>query len=317
MLTPFLDSAVSSLALRFPFIVALRLALSAVFAVAGPALSWAAPVHLAPQHAGSFATGTGSDARFVQIANDWHGSTVLWNEDQTRFGDGSPIGSFTWGTGLWGRADWNQIHAAVNGAGPSAIPIVNRFDGQVDRINYGNSRYNECYASTWGIADLLPFFAPSAALGNCDDPEAGDPVQQNWIAEFSGFIRITEAGLYNFSVLYDDGFFFRLIGEGGQALEMEQDFLNPRDREGFTNDLALLPGLYGFELGAWNRLGAGVVDLRWALGGGPWTLVPTENLLPGSAVPAPGSFVLVLLALGLARVARPFLRNGQVLRTQV
>jgi hypothetical protein len=291
-------------------------ALCAAVLVAGSGVAFAGPVPLAPQYAGSFATGTGSDARFVRIDNDWRGSTVLWNEDQGRFGDGEPIGSFPWGTGLWGRADWNQVQAAANGPGPSAVPIAQQFDGQIDRINFGNARYNECYADTWGTVELRPFFTTSPALGDCDDPEAGDPVQQNWIAEFSGFIRIAEAGLYNFSVLYDDGFFFRLVGEGGEALEIGQDYLNPRDREGFDDDLALLPGLYGFELGAWNRLGAGVVDLRWSLNGDPWTLVPTENLLPGSAVPEPGGPGLILLALGLAMAARRRSRVGIFRHTQ-
>lgn len=38
------------------------------------------PTALAPLYAGSFAPGTGSDARFVQIDPNWHGSSVLWTE---------------------------------------------------------------------------------------------------------------------------------------------------------------------------------------------------------------------------------------------
>lgn len=278
----------------------------------GPA-ALAAPVVLAPQFAGSFATGTGSDAHFVRVDSRWHGSQVLWDEANRQFGHGDPIGSFSWGTGLWGRSDWQLAQAAADGqGGPLAPPVVDQRHGLADRINFGNSRYNECYSSTWGPAPLLPFFSAAPNLGRCGDAEAGDAAQQNWTAHFEGFIRIVDPGTYNFSVLYDDGFFLRLIGEGGQALEIEQDYLNSRDREGFGNDLQLSPGLYGFELGAWNRLGAGVVDLRWSRGDTNWTLVPTANLLPTTAVPEPSAFGLVVVAL-LALLSLPralFLRSG-------
>ena len=65
-----------------------------------PATVQAAAVTLAPQHAGSFATGTGADASFVRINSDWQGSAVLWDEDQRKYGSGTPIGSFSWGTGI-------------------------------------------------------------------------------------------------------------------------------------------------------------------------------------------------------------------------
>ncbi len=261
----------------------------------------AAPITLAPQFAGSYATGTGADAAFYRIDNQWHGSTVLWNEATHSYGSGAPIGSYAWGTGLWGRADWDQVMSAVGGgAGPQPLQ---GWSGEVGSINYGNSRYNECYAGTWGPAALLPFFSSAPALGNCSDAEAGAAAQQNWISVFNGYIRITAAGEYNFSVLYDDGFFLRLTGAGGQTLEIGQDFLNPRDRDGFADNLLLSEGLYAFELGSWNRLGAGVVDLRWSQGDSDWTLVPAEHLLPAGAVPEPGAAALAGLAL-LALAAR-------------
>ncbi len=272
--------------------------------------SQAAVVTLAPQYAGSFATGSGADASFVRIDSNWQGSSVLWNESTKTMGDpnGQPVGSFGWGTGIWGRADWERVQATAAGNGGAGSPgIAQRFDGIGATINYGNSRYNECYSNDWGSAALLPFSVPSANLGNCSDAEAGDPLQQNWTAYFQGFIRVSTPGLYNFSVLYDDGFFFRLIGENGQALEIEQDYLNPRDREGFLNDLQLSEGLYGFELGSWNRLGAGVVDLRWSHDGVEppvWTLVPIENLLPVNAIPEPAGLPLLAVALAAASTAR-------------
>jgi hypothetical protein len=280
---------------------ALRVVATLAAALLVAPTSAAAPLPLAPQYAGSFATGSGSDAHFLQIDSQWRGSQVLWNETTQTFGNGEPISNFSWGTGLWGRVDWQQVQAAAGGTGgPGSPPIVNQYNGQAASINFGNSRYNECYSSTWGQAALLPFFTAAPDLGQCNDAAAGDPGQQNWTARFTGFVRIVDPGDYNFSVLYDDGYFLRLIGAGGQALEIEQDYLNPRDREGFTNDLQLSPGLYGFELGAWNRLGAGVVDLRWSRGGGDWTLVPTENLLPNNVVPEPPLPLLLALAAALS-----------------
>lgn len=256
---------------------------------------------LAPQYAGSFAAGTGADAEFHRIQNDWTGSAVLWDETNRVFGSGAPVGTFSWGTGLWGQVDWLAVQQAAAGQ-PSAASgaILQSFEGTLPGINQGNSRYNECYSATWGAAALVPFFAPAAPLGNCDNAEAGDPAQQNWTARYSGFIRITDPGEYNFSVLHDDGFFFRLIGAGGTELGIGRDYLNPRDRVGFDQDLQLGAGLYGFELGAWNRAGAGVVDLRWTSSCAKdcdWTLVPVENLLTSAQVPEPPSWLLAALAL--------------------
>lgn len=266
----------------------------------------AAPTVLAPQFGLEAATGSGAQAAFYRVDNDWRGSTVLWNEATRSYGSGVEIGSYGWGTGLWGRADWSTVADAAAGHPRAGAPALQQgWSGAVSSINFGNSRYNECHAGTWGAAALLPFFGSAAPVGNCGDAEAGDPLQQNWIAQFSGFIRITTAGEYNFSVLYDDGFFFRLIGEGGSGLGIEQDFLNPRDREGYADNLLLSPGLYGFELGSWNRLGAGVVDLRWRTPGdtGEWTLVPTDHLalvtVTDGTVPEPGVPAL-LAAAGLA-----------------
>jgi len=76
------------------------------------------------------------------------------------------------------------------------------------------------------------------------------------------------------------------------------DYLNPRDRLGFADDFSLSEGLYYFELGAYDRLEAGVVDLRWSRGGGEWNLVHPEHM---ASVPEPGT--LALLAAALAALA--------------
>lgn len=281
-------------------------AAAGLVALAQPA---AAAYVLAPQYGGEFGAGSGVDAAFYRITNDWTGSAVLWDEANQRFGTGAPIGTFPWGTGLWGQVDWRAVQQAAAGEASAASgAIVQSFEGVLPTINHANSRYSECYTATWGPAALVPFFAPAAPLGNCDNGEAGDPAQQNWTARYSGFIRITDPGEYNFSVLHDDGFFFRLIGADGAELGIGRDFLNPRDRVGFDQNLMLGAGLYGFELGAWNRAGAGVVDLRWTSGcsdGCEWTLLPTENLLTAGQVPEPPAWALVCLALLALWLAHP------------
>ncbi len=164
------------------------------------------------------------------------------------------------------------------------------------QISFGDDEYNALYGLTWGEVAVAPLFAPVG-------PNAG---QNNWTSRFAGYIRIAEAGTYNFSVLHDDGFFFRL-GGADSTLAIENDFLNPRERVGFDSNLQLDVGLYSFELGAYDRLEAGVVELSWSRDGGDWTVVPTENLLMTSdvtPVPEPSSWALMFAGLlGIGTVA--------------
>jgi len=262
--------------------------------VCGAALlpAQAVPVTLLPLVTGSFGAGGGADAAFYQIDGSWHGSTVLWDETTGRYGSGVPIGSLPWGSGLWGQADWQTVQQSAAGQGGAGAPtIVNAWTGVVGSINFANAVYNDKYSETWGAASLLPFFGAGGAQNE----------QENWTSHFGGYIQVTQAGAYDFSVLNDDGFFFKLAG-AGNTLEIGRDYLNPRERNGFDTDLLLSPGLYGFELGQWNRLEAGIVDLRWLTpGSDQWTLVPTSNLLPQAAVvvPEPGALALVALGLGV------------------
>lgn len=277
--------------------LAAALALGAAAGLSGTAI--AAPVPFSPLIAGQFDAGGGADATFYKIDNAWKGSTVLWDEDKKQYGSGQPIGTFAWGTGLWGRADFNTIQAA--GAAGQA-PVTQSWSGVSGAINYGNLRYNTCHSSLWGNATPVPF--PQTEVGSdpdCGNAEGADPSQDNWTASFAGYIRIVDAGAYNFSVLNDDGFFFSLIGAGGATQSIGRDFLNPRERNGFGTFFDLEPGLYGFELGAWNRRGAGVVDLRWLQGetDDTWELVPVTELLTRNAVPEPSTALLLLAAAGL------------------
>lgn len=278
--------------------IALRLV--PALAALGLASAAQATLVLAPLHAGQFAAGGGADASMHRVDAGWSGSRIVWK-------DPDPIGSYAWGTGLWGRDDWQRTIDAAGGHGDADAPtVLDSWHGLVSSINFGNSRYRECHDVRWGSATLLPLFGADSFSGaDCGDAEAGDPAQHNWVTHFSGYIRVVDADEYNFSVLYDDGFFFRLIGAGGQTLELEKDFLNPRDRKGFDENLALSAGLYAFELGSWNRLGAGVVDLRWLQGGDTeWTPVPTQNLLRTSDVPEPALPALLALGALLLAVSR-------------
>lgn len=250
----------------------------------------AAPVLLAPALPGQFNAGTGVDATFLKVSNSWQQSTVLWNEATQAYGSGAAISSYNWGTGLWGIADWNTANLS-----PTAGMIEYGWSGRVGQIGFGDDVYNYTYGATWGTVDLAPLFTPGSP----------QPTQDNWTSRFSGYIRVSEAGLYNFSVLHDDGFFLRL-GGAGQTLTIENDYLNARDRVGFDNDLQLAVGLYALELGAYERLEAGVVELSWMRDGGAWSPVPTANLLATSdvkQVPEPSSMALLFIGLMALRTA--------------
>lgn len=260
----------------------------AVAIVGAPAFAEA--ITLAPTLPGQYQVGDGVDARFLKVDDAWHASSVLWDEATRQFGSGVAIGSYGWGSGIWGIADWQTANHS-----PTPGMIERSWSGHVAQIEWGNDQYNALYGATWGSVDRAPLFG-------------GVGSQDNWTASFNGYIRITEAGVYNFSVLHDDGFFFKLHGDGS-TLELSHDFLNARDRLGFSDNLQLGVGLYAFELGAYDRIEAGVVQLAWSRDGGDWATVPTEHLVanPVVAVPEPGSWALMaagLLAVGAVSARR-------------
>lgn len=263
-----------------------------VAAFALSAATAATSVGLSPLLPSTTTSANGASATFLQVSNSWTGSTVLWDETAKVYGQGVPIGATygsSWGTGLWGIADFNAVRSGQ-------VPTIGSWSGMVGTINFGDGCYNGKHAATWGAANLAPIFSSGVGCASTVVDSNAANAQDNWLSYFTGYIRITDADAYNFSVLYDDGFFFNLYGADGTQ-SISRDFLSPRDRLGFGYDLDLQPGLYRYELGAYDRLQAGVVDLRWCRTSNctDWTLIPPEYLV---SVPEPGS--LGLLTLGLA-----------------
>lgn len=265
--------------------VAAALAMSA-----GIAAGAHAAIIFEPLLPGQFAAGTGASATFIRIDGAWTGTSVYWKQpDGSTPGQFSNepgpgferIGTYSWGTGIWGLADW----AAINDAA-SPLPL-HVWNGQVATIDHADAEYAAAGYAGWGAVGALP-----AALF---DGTAG--AQDNWTSRYSGYLRITDPGAYNFGVLYDDGFFLRIWGAGESMLEISSDFLSPRERLGFADDLLLDTGLYRFELGAYDRLEVGVVNLAWWRGGA-WQTVPSEHLLTEPiAIPEPGTAMLLLAVL--------------------
>lgn len=225
-------------------------------------------IALTPQYTGTYLNGNGANSQWVQVTEDWRGATN---------------GSETWGTGIWGLQD----QAAVMGLHAGDANVIQTFSGRVDQINFGDQRFITEWGSSWSTPQLAPIF------NNTPDEN-----QDNWASRFSGFLAITTSGDYNFGVLYDDGFRFSLTGAGGQTASLEKDRLNPRDRLGFAKNLQLTSGLYAYQLDAYERLGAGVVQLAWWTPGNDWALVPKENLFT-SPVPEPSPLLLMLAGLAM------------------
>lgn len=278
--------------------------IAAVLAVAAASTAGHAAVILDPTLPGQYADGTGANATFLRIDSDWRDSAVYWNESAKKFknfqeghnakgsGGYQPVGTFEWGTGIWGLADWDSINSGE-------VPVEGKWSGRVASIDHSDVEYAKAgYASKWGAIGALPteFFGAGA--------------QDNWTAHYTGYLRITNPGSYNFGVLYDDGFFLRIFGAGASSVQISSDFLSPRDRLGFDEDLSLTTGLYRFELGAYDRLEVGAVNLAWKQNG-QWVTVPTEHLVAEpTPIPAPGTATLLLAAVGALAMVRMRRKRG-------
>ncbi len=235
-------------------------------------------IALAPEVAGTFLNGDGANSHWVQVyarASEQSDGPDGWR--------GSTYGAYTWGTGIWGLADANQV-LTLSAGDPYVLKTLS---GVASQISFSNQAYLDQWSATWGTQDLAPIFS-----------NAPGENQENFAMHFTGYISITDPGMYNFGVMYDDGFSFTLTGAGGASLAISQDGLNSRDRLGFDEDLALGSGLYAFDLVAYNRLEVGVVNLSWAENGGDWTTITQDHLFT-SAVPEPGSMHMMLAGLAM------------------
>ena len=258
-------------------------ALALLLALSAPAQA----LVLAPQYEGVFLDGDGANSRWVQVRSNWRGGIH---------------GDETWGTGIWGLAD----HAEVMALSTDHRKVLRTLETRVAQIDFADRRFINRWGATWGTPELAPLFSGTG-------PTRGG--QDNWASSFWGYLAIPTAGEYNFGVLFDDGFRFTLMGADG-AGKILMDGLNPRDRLGFAENLSLLPGLYGFQLDAYERLEAGVVQLGWYTpGASDWAVVPTSQLytapprpsLAANAIPEPAVPMLMLAglaALGLGRLRR-------------
>lgn len=224
---------------------------------------------LAPQYVGTFLDGDGANSQWVQVSEEWRGATY---------------GSEDWGTGIWSLAD----HTAVMGLNAGDPNVIHTLNTRVDQINFGDQEFIDAWGSTWTTPLLPPIF----------DNAPGEN-QENWASRFTGYIAVTTPGDYNFGVLYDDGFRFSLTGAGDQSVTLVKDGLNPRDRLGFGENLQLAPGLYAYQLDAYERLEAGVIQLAWSTPDAPdLTPIPRDNLFT-SPVPEPSMSWFMLAGLAL------------------
>jgi hypothetical protein len=242
-------------------------------------LSEASAVALAPQVAGNYLNGNGANSQWVQVyarASEESGGPDGWR--------GSTQGSQAWGTGIWSLADAGQV-MSLSAGDPY---VLKTFSGVASQISYSNQAYLNQWGATWGTQNLAPIFTNAAGEN-----------QENFASHFTGYISITDPGMYNFGVMYDDGFNFTLTGAGGSSLSISQDGLNPRDRLGFGQDLSLTSGLYSFDLLAYNRLEVGVVNLSWTQNGGDWVTIPQDHLFTTTPVPEPEALSFMLAGLGV------------------
>jgi hypothetical protein len=233
-------------------------------------LGLTAPAHalpLTPQYDGLYQNGDGANSYWMQVIGDWRGLH----------------GDQSWGTGIWGLGD----HAQAMRLADNDPFVMQTLTARVDQINFADQRFIDEWGTSWSTPLLAPIFTSTS-----------DQNQDNWASSFWGYIAITTPGAYNFGVLFDDGFRFSLYGAGGNSQSILRDGLNPRDRLGFSEDLQLTTGLYGFQLDAYERLEAGAVQLAWFTpGANDWALVPQAHLF---ANPIPEPSVPMLLLAGLA-----------------
>lgn len=235
------------------------------------------------------------DVNWLWVDDEARFSTHMWHES----GESAPreIGSFGWGTGIWATTDLSLLKDSGHPA------ILGSVSGQTG-VNFANQIYNDHVANgdygSWGWDAQRPLAGAVTASGQ----------QTNYAAFMNGYLYVAEAGLYDFGAFVDDGFTFMLYGMGGESAGFSRntmagtsngrEFVQMSDLLG--DGLLLGQGFYALSIDYFNRLEAGVMDMRWLTpGAGEWVGISNDNLF--HAVPEPGVLTLLGIA-GLALLRR-------------
>lgn len=108
-----IKTVVGELQVRDSFAAACSYRLALALALAGIAVpAIAAPLSMAPELAGRYAGGSGVDAAFLKVHDNWNQSGVLYDPVTDPLGAGQPIGNFRGGAGLWGLINWCTAYQA-------------------------------------------------------------------------------------------------------------------------------------------------------------------------------------------------------------
>lgn len=264
---------------RFTFHVALA---TAVFTCT---LTAHAAVALAPLSAVVAGSGGGLTGNWFKVKDDARISNVSYNDGTTT----QAIKDFGWGTGIWSVLDLTAATDSSNG-------WVTATATTTSAVSFANNIYNNSVASygSW-VEDRDRTLVP-VTMGDT-----------NFVAMFSGYLYVAQAGVFDFGVFGDDGFSFTLTGLGTSTAPLvKSSVVNSPGRELLEmQDVSLQAGFYGISLDFFNRLEAGVIDLVWRPAGGEWDTIDSSVLyaqLPGdgvtsNGVPEPGSLMLVVLAM--------------------
>ena len=221
-------------------------------------------VGLAPLRPGQYQDGTRCRRAVPEGARRLAAEWRRRDPDNEVARHGVPIGSFPGGSGLWGLVDWHTAHHT-------------RRPGMIE--SSWSARVEQDRARRRTVQHVCTATPGQRAAGAAVRRRCTASSQDNWSARYSGWLRIAKAGSYNFGVLHDDGFFFDLRGADGRTASIANDYLNPRNRKSFDSALQLRAGLYAFELGAYEHLEVGVIELSWSRGDGAWEPIPNQHLL--------------------------------------
>ncbi len=234
--------------------------------------SWvyAVPIALDPILPGVFNNGNGVNSDWVQVNRNWKGLSY--------YDASSPYFNTN---GINELRDYNA--AMTMDRGPLGVTqgLYNTWTGTVANINFADQVFNNVWGSVWGDRPLAPVFT--------------DNYQDNFAVRFTGYLAIPVAGEYNLGVLFDDGFRFELMGDGGASVVLSKDGLNPPwDIMSFADPLLLGVGLYAFSLDSYEHWEAGVISLLWqTASGADWSVIPDDRFF--TQIPEPATWGILLI----------------------